>query len=521
VEVSFAHAEFRADTGKRMVSGLIVEWNTVAPSGGRRWRFRPGSLHWSAVNRIKLNRHHENTDLIGVALDISESPRGLHGSFRVARTTEGDQALAMAADGILDGFSIEVDFTEDDEYGPDPTDASVTLVKRGTLRGVAITGTPAFDEARVESVAASRDQRLELRLDDDEASAVRMAAEDAGVSMSELVRGTLRHYTKQRPVYSLDASGVTPSLVCDTWHAANEGSLGPAMDARDRLAAHERFMRTVRATFAAQTTSTASQIIPPGYKPLLASIEADRPLYAAASKGDLSDATPFVIPANITEASVDTGAAVVAENVQPTEGTLTFTGSTISPVGVKGIFKCTREIVDSSNPAIDAVAFQVMREDFNRETEKQIFAELNLQQSGTITAGQVPSGAQARTSAGAALPADLRKAVLNYVDFRKSKARSVVAASRASVSDALESLDLQAFALRDVSIELSPWITGVAAGDGDVFVLGTGDLWAWSSALLDFQFAERAGPANVDLAIFAYFATKMIKPVGLSSIRHT
>ena len=113
------------------------------------------------------------------------------------------------------------------------------------------------------------------------------------------------------------------------------------------------------------------------------------------------------------------------------------------------------------------------------------------------------------------------KAIQGYVDFRKTKARSVVASSRASVSDALESLDLQAFALRDVSVELSPWITGGAAGDGDVFILGTGDLWAWSSPLLDFRFAEKRGPATVDLAIWGYFATKMIKPIGLSSIRHT
>jgi hypothetical protein len=348
-----------------------------------------------------------------------------------------------------------------------------------------------------------------------------MAAQDAGVSMMELVRGQLRHFTSQRPVYALDASCQTPSLVCDTWRVQNQGRLGAAMDERDRLAAHERFMKGVRAQFAAQTTSTASQIIPPGYKPLIASIEADRPLYAAASKGDISDATPFVLPANVTEASIDTGAAVVAENVAPTEGTLTFASATVSPSGIKGVFKVTREIVDSSNPAIDAVAFQVMREDFNRETEKQIFTELNTVQSGTITSGQVPSGAQARTSAGTALPADLRKAILNYVDFRKTKARSVVASSRASVSDALESLDLQAFALRDVSIELSPWITGVSAGDGDLFILGTGDLWAWSSPLLDFRFAEKSGPATVDLAIWGYFATKMIKPVGLSSIRHT
>jgi hypothetical protein len=45
MEVRFAGADFRADTGRRTISGLIVEWNVVAASGGRRWKFRPGSLH--------------------------------------------------------------------------------------------------------------------------------------------------------------------------------------------------------------------------------------------------------------------------------------------------------------------------------------------------------------------------------------------------------------------------------------------------------------------------------------------
>jgi hypothetical protein len=68
-------------------------------------------------------------------------------------------------------------------------------------------------------------------------------------------------------------------------------------------------------------------------------------------------------------------------------------------------------------------------------------------------------------------------------------------------------------------VYLSPQISGVAAGDGDVFVLGRGDLWAWSSPLVSFS--ERAGPAMIDLSIFGYFATKVIDPRGVSSIRHT
>ncbi len=516
-------ANFRVDERRREISGTVIPWGKIASNGWARWRFARDSLHWSQVNRIKLNRHHDRADLIGRATALRSSTSGLDATFKLGRNDAASAALQDAEDEILDGFSVEIVFDDDagDSWQPDPVDESVRLVTRASLRGVALTGAPAFDDARVESVAASRDQRLELRLSAEEVEGVRMAAESVGVSMSDLVRTQLRHYTLPRPTYPLDSAPTSPSLVRDSWHVMNQSYLGSARDAQDRLTAHMNYMRRLETEFATATTTTAAAIVPPGYEPLLADSTSDRPLFAAANRGGLSDATPFVVPGTLTEASVETGADVVAENVQPTEATAAFVGQTITPVGIKGVFRVTREIVDASNPAIDAVLFAAMREDYDRQAEKQIFTELNTVQSGTITAGLVPSGAQARTSAGTALPADLRKAILNYVDVRKRKARSVVASSRASVSDALESLDLQAWALRDVTVDLSPWITGVAAGDGDVFILATGDLWAWASPLLDFRFMERVGPSAVDLAVYGYFATKIIKPAGLASIRHT
>jgi hypothetical protein len=57
--------------------------------------------------------------------------------------------------------------------------------------------------------------------------------------------------------------------------------------------------------------------------------------------------------------------------------------------------------------------------------------------------------------------------------------------------------------------------------DGDLFILGRNDLWCWQSALLEFSYFERQGPALVDLARFGYFATRLIKPAGLAAIRGT
>lgn len=365
------------------------------------------------------------------------------------------------------------------------------------------------------------DRRVDLRVTQSELDAIQFTARSEGVSMQDVVRRRVVH-TSPRAVYALDASASTPSLVRDAWHVMNESYLGSARDARERLIRHEGFIKELQQQFATVTTGTAGQLIPPGYKPLLASSISDRPLYAAATKGDLTDATPFTLPGNLSEASITSAmTAGVAEGTNPTDGTMSFSGVTVSPTSVRGRFVVSRELVDSSNPAIDQIAFGAMRESYDRQTEILVFTELNTAQSGTITAGLVPSGAQARVSAGAALPADLRKAILNFGDVRKLKARAVVASTRASVSDALESLDMQAFALRDVTVEQSPWITGAAAGDGDVFVLGEGDLYAWASPVLDFRYLEKSGPAQVELAMWGYYATKLIKPAGLASIRHT
>lgn len=167
-----------------------------------------------------------------------------------------------------------------------------------------------------------------------------------------------------------------------------------------------------------------------------------------------------------------------------------MTGKTINPAGISGVFRVTRELADSTNPAVDVVVFALMREDFDRQVESMIYTELNGSngQGGTITGDFVPSGAAVRLSTGTALPVDLKKALALFADHRKQKPRSVVASSRSSVSDDLEAVDLQSWAFRDVTLEVSPWITGTAAGDGDVFIsavttYGRGNRRCWSSRI--------------------------------------
>lgn len=64
-------------------------------------------------------------------------------------------------------------------------------------------------------------------------------------------------------------------------------------------------------------------------------------------------------------------------------------------------------------------------------------------------------------------------------------------------------------------------MTGNAAGDADTLLWNAQDVWAWESTVSTFRYEEVAGPANVDLVLFAYFAVAVVRASGISAVRLT
>ncbi|HMG43945.1 MAG TPA: phage portal protein [Acidimicrobiales bacterium] len=146
--------EFSVDLAGRTIEGLALPYGKIGAKYGQKFRFAKGALSWSEVGRVKLTREHGPA--IGRAVKLTDSPAGLRVKFKIARGDAGDEALLLAEDGVLDGLSVGVDFDMAADTAPDPKDRAVTLVRRADLREVALTAMPAFDDARVTSVAASR-----------------------------------------------------------------------------------------------------------------------------------------------------------------------------------------------------------------------------------------------------------------------------------------------------------------------------------------------------------------------------
>ena len=77
-------------------------------------------------------------------------------SARIARTTIGDDALYNVRNGLLNGFSVEMRVHEDDWR----EDATLRVIKRATVSGIALVDRPAYPQSSVEARQAFLDEKF-------------------------------------------------------------------------------------------------------------------------------------------------------------------------------------------------------------------------------------------------------------------------------------------------------------------------------------------------------------------------
>lgn len=605
---------FRVNREKRTVSGIAVPWGRAARSGFARWRFAEGSLRWSSETRVKLNLHHDFDRMIGRAIRLQSTSRGLDATFKIARGEEGDRALDLAEDEVLDGFSVEVNFDGDgDDWQPDPADESVRLVRQATLRGVALTGMPAFDDARVSNVRATQKEsrmpesdhdrrgdtdpqpRRRSRREDSNDSggrtgtryvedgppvdgqdneisaqsaqeateqqftqAAQRFADSLNAVFDELVdrlpdpqrstedrpvRAARATITREEPVYTM-GGGRGPSLIKDAFYAMKMND----HDAKNRVEKFRRQQADLQ-TLAGQRrfvdTTTASEIIPPGYRPdlFVTELTRGRPLTNSLSRGVITDATPFTVP-TFTSSSGATGDHT--EGTNPTPGTIQFGSKTIQPGAISGSIRLTREIVDAANPAIDAIALSTMRESYARQTEQKVATMLEgtdgAQHADARLMHQAAGTDPTADGAGATLIDSLRDQLAEYPFFRfappdvgtlsqqgtkllagakDNQGRHLLPSVGAQNAAGLGNAVAQGWFVDGLAYVPAWALTGSDATDVGVFTMNSMDAWYWESPLLTFRFEEKLGPAEIELAMFSYFAVQVLRPAGISALSLT
>jgi HK97 family phage prohead protease len=136
------------DAPKRRILGLAVPWNKPANASTGPVKFLEGSLPIDGP-APKLIRDHDLSQPIGIVDERVSTAEGMLFSARISETAAGNEALVLAADGVLDSVSVGV---EVDKF---TYEGDTLVVEAGRWRELSLVPFGAFSEARVLEVAAS------------------------------------------------------------------------------------------------------------------------------------------------------------------------------------------------------------------------------------------------------------------------------------------------------------------------------------------------------------------------------
>jgi HK97 family phage prohead protease len=391
---------FNVDPATRTIAGLALPWGGIATKYGFRYRFERGSIGWPEdTGRVKMLRDHDFRQPLGRALSIADGDEGLQTAFKIGAGPDRDAALADAADGIIDGLSVGVDFSQPGDPGynaddpdviEDPDNPGVMLVRRAVLREVSITPLPAFDDARVTTVQASATSGGSVppiptpvqppaqhpaapapvqTFHAPPAAPAPPGINQAGWDMLQAL------YAQQQPAVPeppavISPTGFTGAQVqepepyrVDFRGRIHPGSHDFSTDVFAHMKGDAAAGARVEAFLTKQfdvVTTDVNELNPTAQRPdmYVKQREYDYPIWRAISKGTLSDVTPFTFPKFSSSSGL---VANHTEGVEPSSGTYVTTSQTVTPTPVSGKMKISRETVDQGgNPQVSGLIWSQM-----------------------------------------------------------------------------------------------------------------------------------------------------------------
>jgi HK97 family phage prohead protease len=153
--IRFTSSTFSVDAAtedgpKRTITGIALPYNTEATVlGGQVVSFLPGSLPTEG-KAPKLYMSHDASQAIGLVTERTDDDEAMYFTAKVSTTALGDEALILAADGVLDSVSVGVNPTKFSF-----NDDGVMIVEAADWMELSLVPQPAFAGATITDVAAS------------------------------------------------------------------------------------------------------------------------------------------------------------------------------------------------------------------------------------------------------------------------------------------------------------------------------------------------------------------------------
>ena len=364
---------------RREISGKIVPIGTgeVGYTNMGGVVFEAGSIDVSDISKIKLLSQHDMKKPVGRMTAAEVRPDGIYATFKLSRSTGGNDALIQAQEGLVSGLSVGAEV-----IASKPSRDGHIVVSSARLKEVSLVTEPAFKSAQVLEIAAEEvipaeptqpesEPVVEETTTPVEAPAVEAAAVEAA---RPTVVANLQVRERTAPISS-----------AQYLEASMKAALGD-----------DEARRTVRAADDSTSTNTGLTL-PSHLNTFITDTFTGRPAFEAATRGSLAgiDGMSFTVPRLYTNASTPDVAPTVAdtnEGSAPSETGMTSAYDTISIEKFSGLQRVSFELVDRSSPAFMELMMAELRKAYEKATDAALL-------SAFVSAGTTATGVAA-TAAG-------------------------------------------------------------------------------------------------------------------------
>jgi HK97 family phage prohead protease len=136
---------------RREISGLIVPMGTgeIGHTNLGGAVFEAGSIDVTDISKIRLLSQHDMKKPVGKMTAAEVRPEGIYATFKLSRSTGGNDALIQAQEGLVSGLSIGAEI-----IASKPSRDGHMVVSSAKLREVSLVTEAAFKSAEVKEIRA-------------------------------------------------------------------------------------------------------------------------------------------------------------------------------------------------------------------------------------------------------------------------------------------------------------------------------------------------------------------------------
>ena len=144
-------ASIECSEERREISGLIVPMGTgeVGHTNLGGAVFEAGSIDVTDISKVRLLSQHDMKKPVGRMTAAEVRPEGIYATFKLSRSTGGNDALIQAQEGLVSGLSIGAEI-----IASKPSRNGHMVVTAAKLKEVSLVTEPAFKSAQVLEIAA-------------------------------------------------------------------------------------------------------------------------------------------------------------------------------------------------------------------------------------------------------------------------------------------------------------------------------------------------------------------------------